>query len=229
MPVEDQVDYLEVLQRLHQRLAPDVYLEIGVQHGVSLGLSKSRTIGIDPAMNGSAAAVENKPWVKLYQTTSDAFFQEHEDAPTLEGRRLGLAFIDGLHLFEQVLRDFINVERWSSPDTMIAVHDVVPPDLPSTGRIPHQGVWVGDVWKLVPCLAQYRADLVLNVLAAPPSGLLMVRRPDSASTVLQDNYQQIVEQYVDSVAAPDAAVALYLANVPVTGPKKFLKSLKRSV
>ena len=220
------MDYLGVLQQLHERLAPEVYLEIGVQHGISLTLSKSRTIGIDPVMLVSAS-MEHKPWLKLYQTTSDTFFQNHMDWSTLEGKHLGLAFIDGLHLFEQVLRDFVNVERWSSPDTVIAVHDVLPPDLQSTSRTPHGGIWVGDVWKLVPCLAQYRPDLVLDIIAAPLSGLLIVRRPDAASTVLQDHYHEIVEQYVTSFADPDAAVAAYMANVPVITPKKFLKSLKR--
>jgi hypothetical protein len=216
------VNYLEVLYQLHRRLAPEVYLEIGVQYGVSLQLSHSRTIGIDPAMRLSAT-MDDKPWLKLYQTTSDAFFQDHMDWSTLEGKRLGLAFIDGLHLFEQVLRDFIHVERWSSPDTVIAVHDVLPPDLASTSRTPHGGVWVGDVWKLVVCLAEYRADLVLDVLDAPPSGLLLVRRPDATSTVLSDHYEQIVEHYVTALADPDAAVAAYLANVPVTAPKPLLK------
>lgn len=220
--------YLAVLQRLHKLLAPEVYLEIGVQRGHSLRFAKSRTIGIDPAMHVSEAALRRKPWVKLYHTTSDAFFTEHDAAPTLEGRRLGLAFIDGLHLFEQVLRDFIHIERWSSPETVIAVHDVVPPDVASTGRTPHGGVWVGDVWKLVLCLALYRPDLTLDVLAAPPSGLLLIRRPDATSTVLADHYAHLVRHYVEAFPAPEVALSTYLASVPTTSPKKVLKALKPS-
>ena len=57
--------------------------------------------------------------------TSDEFFAEH-DLRELLGGPVELAFIDGLHLFEQVLRDFVNLERCSTAHTVIILHDCLP-------------------------------------------------------------------------------------------------------
>ena len=48
-----------------------------------------------------------------------------------------LVFIDGLHLFEQVLRDLINVERHSTTDTVVLLHDCLPLDEVTSGRRRH--------------------------------------------------------------------------------------------
>lgn len=221
------MDYLGVLQRLHKLLRPDAYLEIGVAQGMSLGLSRSKSIGVDPALVVTGAAVTGKPWVKLYQTTSDDFFERYDPASVLEESHLGLAFIDGLHHFEQVLRDFINVERWSAPGSVVAIHDVIPPDVPSTSRTPCPGHWVGDVWKLVPCLAEHRPDLVMDIVTASPSGLLVVRRLDAASTVLGERYDEIAGRSLDH-GDEAAAVTEYLAGLKSTSPSEFLGSLNEA-
>jgi Methyltransferase domain len=39
-----------------------------------------------------------------------------------------MAFIDGLHHFEQVLRDFINVEKRATSEGLIVIHDCIPFD-----------------------------------------------------------------------------------------------------
>lgn len=220
------MDYLGVLEQLHRLLKPDVYLEIGVQHGGSMVLSRSKTIGVDPAIMGTAVAVADKPWMKLYQTTSDTFFSEHDREAALEGGHLGLAFIDGLHLFEQVLRDLINVERWTSPDSVIVLHDVIPPDLPSTGRVPQPGNWVGDVWKVAPCLARYRPDLVTDIIAAGPSGMLVIRNPDATNTVLAQRYQELVDEFVVEGDDSNDAVAAYLVDLKPTDPTDFLRLIE---
>ena len=49
----------------------------------------------------------------IYELTSDEFFARY-DLSELLGGPVELAFIDGLHLFEQVLRDFVNLERHSA-------------------------------------------------------------------------------------------------------------------
>ncbi|GAB6842392.1 hypothetical protein JCM2811A_13930 [Methylorubrum rhodinum] len=54
--------------------------------------------------------------------------------------------------------------------------------------------WLGDVWKIVPILKKYRADLKLYVVSAPPTGLVLVSNLNPQCTILKDNYAQIIEE-----------------------------------
>ena len=97
--------YRELLARFHETLRPESYLEIGVRCGDSLRLARpgTPTVAIDPRPQ-----IEHPidARVRLYPISSDGFFRQYELLAELGTPRLGLAFIDGLHTFEQVLRDF---------------------------------------------------------------------------------------------------------------------------
>src|SRR5206468_2630251 len=100
--------YLEWLDAFHAALAPATYLEIGVATGQSLSRARppTRAIGVDPApQSGFPLTTETH----LFVETSDDFFARRGADALLDGRPLDFAFIDGLHLFEQALRDFMNV------------------------------------------------------------------------------------------------------------------------
>ncbi|MEJ0070611.1 MAG: class I SAM-dependent methyltransferase [Pseudomonadota bacterium] len=105
-----------------------------------------------------------------------------------------LAFIDGLHLFEQVLRDFINVERHCSPNAVVAFHDTLPVSAAAAGREEVPGLWCGDVWRILPCLRKWRPDLGLATIPTGPSGLTVATRLDPASRVLDAHYDAIVDE-----------------------------------
>ena len=110
--------YRDFLGRIHELLEPPTYLEIGVRNGDSLALARSPSIGIDPAYNLKVAP---PPGAKLFPVTSDDFFERAEPLMTFEGRRVGFSFIDGMHLSEFALRDFVNVERhadWTARDRL---------------------------------------------------------------------------------------------------------------
>lgn len=93
--------------------------------------------------------------------------------------KLSFSFLDGMHLFEFLLRDFIAAEKASGPNGVIAMHDCCPFSHEMTTRdldnLPQGGgAWTGDVWKLIPILREYRPDLKLTVLNAAPTGLVFV-------------------------------------------------------
>src|SRR5215831_10139014 len=97
-------DYLAYLRRFHEALRPGVYLEIGVDAGRTLSLARppTRAIGVDPsAPAGRAFAAPTR----LHSVESDVFFESGEAERELAGAPVDLAFVDGLHLFEQALRD----------------------------------------------------------------------------------------------------------------------------
>jgi hypothetical protein len=168
------MNYLELLDRFHSVLKPAVYLEIGVDVGMSLILSQSRSIAVDPAPKLQPEALEGKPWVKLFQQPSDDFFATHTAAATLAGHPLDLAFIDGLHEFAQVVRDLENIERWGHAATVVVIHDVLPYNAWHASRHFHEGAWTGDVWRIVPFLRDYRPELSCRLIDAAPTGVLVV-------------------------------------------------------
>jgi hypothetical protein len=186
------LDYLQILFRLHHHLLPDSYVEIGVATGKSLKRARPETLalGIDPEPRINR---EIKARARLYPMTSDDFFQRFNLGEELGNRSPELCFIDGLHEFEQTLRDFINIEKYASSSTVVLIHDCFPPTRLSAERERNMAYWVGDVWRVIPCLRQYRPDLQLAVIPAMPSGLALVTGLDSASRVLADNYDEIVD------------------------------------
>jgi predicted O-methyltransferase YrrM len=192
MPGEN---YAGLLGRLHRHLQPSTYAEIGVATGASMAIAAeaTRCVGIDPCPRVTAAI---KARARLYPVTSDAFFERYDLLEELGAESLDFAFIDGLHLFEQALRDFINLEKYAAPHTVVAIHDCYPPTELSADRERVMAYWAGDVWRLIPCLVRHRPDLQVAVVPALPSGVGLVTGLDRHSTVLEDRFDDIVEEFL---------------------------------
>ncbi len=204
----------EFLRRLHEVARPRNYLEIGVFDGRSLSLSRVPSIAIDPAFKVTVALQVD---VQLAKQTSDAFFARKDPlrhlrsgrnplrnvrrgrapfAHYLGGTTLDLAFIDGMHLFEFALRDFMNVERFASWSTVIVFDDVLPRNVEEAARDRHTSEWAGDVFKLIPVLRQYRPDLTIFAVDTTPTGVLVVLGADPTNGTLKARYDEIVEAWV---------------------------------
>jgi hypothetical protein len=194
----------DVLAALHRILQPRTYLEIGIELGNTLAAAHCPSIAIDPDFRIDQAAIGNKPECLLYRMPSDRFFEKH-DPVALLGERIDLAFLDGLHLYEFLLRDFMNVERACRRNSVIVLHDCVPTDLylarraredeslrPIT-RIP--GGWCGDVWKTVLILRKYRPDLRIESFDSALTGVVLVTNLDPKSQVLSEKYVEAVEEF----------------------------------
>ncbi len=190
------MDYYQLLQRIHEDLLPRTYLEVGVRNGDSLTLCLPGTlkVGIDPAPD-IRHAVDPRT-TRIFAETSDNFFAEQDVRALFGGRSVDLAFIDGMHLYEFALRDFINLERVCSPDSVILVHDCCPIDAVTSARNRTTEVWTGDVWKIVPCLKQWRPDLMIVTSSVSPSGLAIITRLDPTSSLLDEAYDEVVADWI---------------------------------
>lgn len=187
--------YLQLLERIHTHLRPRTYVEIGIFAGASFRLAQPPTLalGVDP---DPRIAAPPSPHHRIFRTTSDAFFAGRDLAQALDGRRVELALIDGMHQFEFVLRDFLNLERHCAREATILVHDCFPLDATSAARSRTTGFWSGDVWRAILALRKWRPDLQLHTVAARPTGLGVIRNLDPESRVLADNLDRICAEFL---------------------------------
>jgi hypothetical protein len=191
------LDYRVFLRQLHEELLFDWYLEIGSQLGDTLAPVRSKTVAVDPYFRAEVNVIGQKPALHLFQTTSDAFFASGFLARN--GIRPGLSFLDGMHLYEYLLRDFIAAEAAAASGGVILLHDCVPFGFGMTtrdlSRLRPGMAWTGDVWKLIPILQRWRPDLQLVVLDCWPSAIVCVLNPDPESCVLSKAYDAICAEW----------------------------------
>jgi hypothetical protein len=194
--------YYQVLRLIHRILRPANYVEIGVHKAISLvqAIEGTPCIGVDPEPSIEepiAQQIERKlPATTIYELTSDEFFERY-DLSELLGGPVALAFIDGLHLFEQVLRDFVNLERHSAAGTVILLHDCLPLDEVTASRERTTYFYCGDVWKAALALRRRRPELEMVTVRTAPTGLSLVRGLDSSNRGFEEELPEIVAAYRD--------------------------------
>ena len=175
----------EFLQQLHELLQPKVYLEIGVQHGWSLQLSKaSVNIGVDPHPLITEEQIRKlmPGQVHIEEQTSDAFFETFPMPDEINHYGyVDFAFIDGMHLAEFAWRDFLNVAKYCHAGSVVVFDDVLPTTQEMAAREMCPGDWTGDVWKVYYELRR-ETDYVLQMVDTAPTGTLVVTGFDDHDT-----------------------------------------------
>ena len=198
------------------------YLEVGVRDGVTLVNVECPSIGVDPEFVFNRNPMGKKRILHLYQMTSDEYFRDH-DPRAVFGAPVDVAFLDGLHLFEYLLRDFINVERVCGRSSAVLLDDCLPINIEMTERTPRPdlrkdrqiaGWWTGDVWKVVSILREYRPDLRITPVDVIPTGSIVVTNLDPGSTVLNDRYFEIVDKHRGVDFTPESFDGYWAANAP---------------
>lgn len=187
----------QLLQGLHEQLQPRTYFEIGVRKGKSLALSQTSSVGVDPYYEVNH---ELQCDLHLVRTTSDEFFARRQPFAHFRDPVVDLAFIDGMHLSEFALRDFINTERHCHGASVIVIDDVLPRNVVEAGRgrtgSAAKGAWAGDVYKVIDVLRTHRPDLVVVEVSTRPTGTLVVLLPDPSNRVLARAYDALVPELV---------------------------------
>lgn len=212
--------YLEVLANVHRRLRPRTYFEIGSRRGSSLRVANCASLAVDPNFQLEDGVVASKPICILHQSTSDEFFASRDPIAIL-GARIDVAFIDGLHVFDFALRDFIGTERSVNPGSMIVLDDCCPSDFYMARHtlVPevvqptkYKRYWTGDVWKVIPILREYRPDIDLRVVDTRPTGLAICTNLNPEDQSLAANYDEIVRRWRD-VRLEDYGMARLLEDL----------------
>lgn len=184
----------DFLVRVHDTLQPRFYVEIGVEYGISLRLASCPALGIDPA------PALTEPLAADHQValmTSDDFFA-FADVKSMLGP-VDLAYIDGMHQIEYVLKDFMNIERHGHPGSVVIIDDIYPVHPLQAERQRASRFWTGDIWKIIPILRGFRPDLLLLPIDTEPTGSLVVIGLDPTNDALWDSFDIICEMAISQM------------------------------
>lgn len=230
--------YTEVMKQLCKIRRPKTYLEVGVNTGNLLQhISSELAICVDPQFVFNVNFMNGINKAHLYQQTSDEFFASDE-AKIYEGK-VDIAFLDGMHVFEYLLRDFYNTERLCNRRSVIIMHDCLPLNSEMAHRnfahslsigknSSHPDYWTGDVWKIIPILKRKRPDLKIIYLDAAPTGLVLVTNLDPTSTVLEEHYLEIVEEHAAAPNDIDSINKMY-ETINLTSAQRLLNDFDHSL
>ena len=183
----------EFLEGLHRAFRPRTYLEVGVDQGTSLALSRVPSIAVDPEFRVTA---ELRCDLHLVKARSEEFLSGPDPLAHFNGTPLDLAFIDGLHLSEIALLDFENVERLATHTTVVVFDDVLPRSNQEASRSRQTKGWAGDVFKVASVLERHRPDLVCIPVATRPTGALLVLALDPSNRVLAQLRTQLLAELI---------------------------------
>ena len=128
--------YTEVLAGIALSYPSCCYVEIGVEHGVSMTVVAPccREVHGCDIVDRSRAMPRG---ARFWHMPSDEFFAKYDGSPP------SLAFIDGGHTYEQAKRDYDNARRILAPGGIIALHDTCPDA--EADATPDR---CGEVWRL---------------------------------------------------------------------------------
>lgn len=143
----------DILNKLIDKCKYNSYLEVGVQFPRS---------NFDKVKVDEKISVEPFPKSGIQPTfvgTSDEYFESIDVSVTFD-----LIFIDGLHHYEQVLKDIDNSLNHLSDGGSILCHDCLPRSKKMQERNDHGGEWTGGVWKAMFYLMSDRSDLDVKII-----------------------------------------------------------------
>lgn len=146
----------EVINLLIKKNNYKKYLEIGIGDGVNYEkIVCDFKSNVDPFFDKLSGQCENKK--PIFQMTSDEFFSLNKDF-------FDIVFVDGLHLFEQTLRDILNSLSFLNDNGIIVVHDTLPPTEWHQRENFEGGEWNGTCWKAIAHLRMTNPNVSIKTI-----------------------------------------------------------------
>ncbi|WP_205474588.1 class I SAM-dependent methyltransferase [Nocardioides sp. SYSU D00038] len=191
-PAPRRIPRHQVVRRLLATYDDPRYLEVGVSAGRTFHqLAASTMVAVDPEFRfDHVAAAREHPHATYHPVTSDEYFG------TVIGRddKFEVVYLDGLHTFEQTLRDLLNALEHLTPDGVVVIDDVRPPsyhaslpDLSQVARLREAAgdptkAWMGDVYRLVWFIDTFCQQLTWRTVANNHGQAVVWRQPRPSVT-----------------------------------------------
>ena len=194
------------------------YLEIGVENGLTFeAVSLAKKLGVDPNPRYISTFITlNAKSVKL---ESDNFFAKNITI-------FDIVYLDGLHTYEQTLRDLINTFNVVSDSGVIIIDDTIPIDEYSALPDPKEAYksrlefsnsdetsWHGDVFRVVSVVGEWNISFLRIATITDLSNPKTVLWIDKGHTWME------VTQMIHKV---DASEFTYLSEFIAGIPAKFM-------
>jgi hypothetical protein len=170
----------DIINNFIQKFGYKSYLEIGTQN---------------PNGNFNQIEIKNKYSVEPFPPTglnandysfvgtSDKYFDFISP-----DTKFDIIFIDGLHHYQQVLKDIENALNHLSENGTIVCHDCLPTTEKMQERDDHGGEWTGDVWKAIAKLRVETIDLDIKIVDTD-YGCGIIRRGTNIPYITDKNYK----------------------------------------
>ncbi len=187
----------EVISQVLELFHDPSYLEVGVNRGETFNnLRACKKVAVDPVFLFDINAYSTEKSLSFYQITSDKFFAEYAK----DHGSFDVVYLDGLHTYEQTLRDLMNAIAFLKRDGVIIIDDVLPtsydaslPDFSQVRALRQAAAicgvnwssdksWMGDVFKIPFFIQSYLQQLSYATVAENHGQAIVWHqtRPDEA-------------------------------------------------
>ena len=163
---------LEIVSETIKRKKFDNYLEIGCfDNQLFDHISISKT-GVDPYKGGN---------IKL---KSDDFFK-------INKKKYDCIFIDGLHTYEQVIKDIKNSLNCINQNGIIFIHDCLPNNVYEQNIPRSTYVWNGDVWKAMVEMRTKKYVQTYTINADYGIGVILKKENQNILNINETNFKKL--------------------------------------
>ena len=149
------------------------YLEIGCDNDENFSkIQIENKIGVDPLKGGTL------------RMTSDEFFKKNR-------QNFDIIFLDGLHTYEQTIKDIDNGLRFLNTSGVILVHDCLPKKIWNQIVPRLYGHWNGDVWKAIVHSRTYSHADTYTCVADHGIGVIFNRKNKNRLIIDKTNFKNL--------------------------------------
>jgi len=168
-----QPSRIEIIQRIINKQNYKKYLEIGCDNDENFSnISIDNKIGVDPLKGGTL------------RMTSDDFFKQNSQL-------FDLVFLDGLHTYEQTIKDINNSLKFLDNKGIIIIYDCLPKKIWNQIVPRMYGHWNGDVWKAIVHARTYEDADTYTLKADHGLGIIFKRKNKNLLKLNPINFKKL--------------------------------------
>ena len=168
----DKKTRLDLIQLIIKKNEYKKYLEIGCNQDEVFNKIDIDKIGVDPISGGN------------FRGTSDEFFLKNTF-------KFDCIFIDGLHVYEQAIKDILNSIKFLNKNGVIILHDCLPKSIEHQ-RVPMSRYnWNGDVWKAIVEVRTWNNFDTFTILADEGLGIIKKRNNPNVLNIENKSFKNL--------------------------------------